>query len=288
MGKDIKNFCAFCNVCQKTKSRNIAHYRTLITNPVPRWPYKSISMDFIINLPKSGLFNAMLVIVNQFTNHMQLVPIMTGLTTHDFAEIFIRIVASCFSLPDSIISNHDTRWMVEILKQVLLSLHIWLAMSSSHHPQHKHNTQNSIHKLCNLGTWAHKLAWLPYTNSTVMWTQLLDMWTCLLYLDQWPWNMQLLQTIDQVLTEWRVMSYSKLYLNSRGIPGSFLSNFHIIPESFPSTSEYSWVFQVKPELVHLPSYTQTLCIHLSLAPSLLRDFGIPALYYSLYTLYTQN
>ena len=60
------------------------------------------------------------------------------------------------------------------------------------------------------------------------------------------------------------------------------------PRVLPSTLKYSRVSQVKPEPVHLPPYTWIICIPPSLAPSLLQDFGIPALYYSLYTLYTWN
>ena len=38
------------------------------------------------------------------------------------------------------------------------------------------------------------------------------------------------------------LSYPELYLNPQGIPESFPSHFCIIPESSPSTPEYSQVF----------------------------------------------
>ena len=103
-----------------------------------------------------------------------------------------------------------------------------------------------------------------------------------------PHNSQyLVYIIEQPPT---ILSYPELYLNPQGTPESFPSHFHMIPESSPSTLKYSWVSRVKPELVHLPPYTWIICIPLSLAPtrSLLRDFGIPALYHSHYILYTQN
>ena len=43
-----------------------------------------------------------------------------------------------------------------------------------------------------------------------------------------------------------LLSYPELYLNSQGIPKSFLSHFRIIPESSLSTSEYSQVFPSFP------------------------------------------
>ena len=51
------------------------------------------------------------------------------------------------------------------------------------------------------------------------------------------------------------LSYPELYLNPQGIPKSFPSHFHMIPESFLSTLKYSQVSRVKPEPVHLPPYT---------------------------------
>ena len=83
--------------------------------------------------------------------------------------------------------------------------------------------------------------------------------------------------------------------NSTWIPKVLLSHSWVIsvwspsyPQVLPSTLKYSRVSRVKPEPVHLPPYTRIICISPSLALSLLRDFGIPALYYSLYTLYTRN
>ena len=83
--------------------------------------------------------------------------------------------------------------------------------------------------------------------------------------------------------------------NSTWIPKVLPSHSRVIsvwslsnPRVLSSTLKYSRVSWVKPKPVHLPPYTRIICIPLSLAPSLLRDFGIPALYYSLYTLYTQN
>ena len=141
MGKDIKRFVFSCDICQKTKNRNFGRYGTLIPNPIPRRPYESISMDFIVNLPKSGSFNAVWVVVDRFTKHAQFVPITTGLTTADFAELFVRRVASRFGLPDSIVSDRDARWTSEFWKNVSSALHIRLAMSSAHHPQHDGQTE---------------------------------------------------------------------------------------------------------------------------------------------------
>ena len=98
-------------------------------------------MDFIVNLPKSGPFNAIWVVVDRFMKHAQFVPITTGLTVPDFTEIFVHIIASRYGLPDSIISDWDARWTSECWRNLTSLLHIRLAMSSAHHPQHDGQTE---------------------------------------------------------------------------------------------------------------------------------------------------
>ena len=63
MKADVMRFCKTCDVCQKIKTSNFNHYGFLIPNPIPHRPYSSISMDFIVNLPMCGEFNAIFVVV---------------------------------------------------------------------------------------------------------------------------------------------------------------------------------------------------------------------------------
>ncbi|KAI5822148.1 hypothetical protein K523DRAFT_201800, partial [Schizophyllum commune Tattone D] len=57
----IEGFCETCDACQKVKSAAFTKYGTLIPNPIPVAPYESVSMDFIVELPESNGFNAIMV-----------------------------------------------------------------------------------------------------------------------------------------------------------------------------------------------------------------------------------
>jgi hypothetical protein len=142
MKKDLSIFCDSCDICQKIKHRNFTKYGYLIPNPIPSRPYESISLDLIVNLPWSGEYNAILVVVDRLSKHASFIPTTSGLNAEGFAELFVKYVASRFGLPDSIIADRDPRWASDFWKAVAKILKTRMALSSSHHPQHDGQTEN--------------------------------------------------------------------------------------------------------------------------------------------------
>jgi hypothetical protein len=138
---DIQRFCASCDVCQKTKPSNFNKYGYLMPNPIPQHPYDSISMDFIVNLPWSGEYNAIFVVVDHLSKHASFIPTTTGLNAEEFGELFIKEIASQFGLPTSIITDQDLRWTSNFWRGVAKLLKTRMSLSSSHHPQHNGQTE---------------------------------------------------------------------------------------------------------------------------------------------------
>jgi hypothetical protein len=141
MKVDIEIFCLTCDICQKIKAQNFKRYGFLIPNPIPTCPYESISMDFIVDLPWSNEYNAILVVVCRLTKHASFIPTTTGLDSDGFTKLFVMHIASCFGLPYSIISDRDPHWTSEFWKAVSKALKTRMALSSSHHPQHDGQTE---------------------------------------------------------------------------------------------------------------------------------------------------
>ncbi len=138
---DIEEFCKTCDACQKTKTPNFNKYGLLIPSPIPTWPYESISMDLIVDLPWSDNFNAIFVVVDQLSKHAQFVPTTTGLDAEAFGALFIKEVVSRFGLPSSIISERDPRWTSDFWRSIVKHLKTKLALFSSHHLQHDGQTE---------------------------------------------------------------------------------------------------------------------------------------------------
>ena len=141
MKADVVRFCETCDICQKIKTSNFNRYGFLIPNPIPSKPYASISMDFIVNLPMSGEYNAIFVVVDRLTKHASFIPTSTGINARDFARLFAKHIICRYGIPESIISDRDPRWTSDFWKGIAQEIKTRMLLSSSHHPQHDGQTE---------------------------------------------------------------------------------------------------------------------------------------------------
>jgi hypothetical protein len=138
---DITTFCLSCDICQKIKSSSSGRLGFLISNPIPSYPYSSVSMDFIVNLPWSDGFNAIFVMVDRLTKHANFIPTTTGLSAIEFGALFTKRIICKFGIPESIITDRDPRWTSSFWRGVAKTLRSQMILSSSHHPQHDGQTE---------------------------------------------------------------------------------------------------------------------------------------------------
>ena len=136
MQTDITTFCLTCDICQKIKSTSSRQLGFLISNPIPTYPYSSVSMDFIVHLPWSDEFNAIFIVVDQMMKHTNFIPTMMGLAAIEFEALFTKHIICKFGIPESIITDRDPRWTLSFWQGVVRTLHSQMILSSSHHPQH--------------------------------------------------------------------------------------------------------------------------------------------------------
>ncbi len=64
MSRDIKEYVNTCDICQKAKPKRHAPIGLLQPIPIPSQPFEVVSMDFIPELPISGGYDNILVIVD--------------------------------------------------------------------------------------------------------------------------------------------------------------------------------------------------------------------------------
>jgi transposase InsO family protein len=99
-------------------------------------------LDLIVNLPWSGEYNAILVVVDRLSKHASFIPTTSGLTAEGFADLFVQHVVSRFGLPDNIVADWDPQWASDFWSAVVKALKTKMSLSSAHHPQHDGQTEN--------------------------------------------------------------------------------------------------------------------------------------------------
>jgi hypothetical protein len=103
--KDVERFVANCHVCQRTKTSRHIPYGVLNPLPVPKRPWRDISMDFVTGLPISDGHNAIWVVIDRLTKMRHFVPCSTTVDAKELANLFVTNIFRLHGLPDSIISD---------------------------------------------------------------------------------------------------------------------------------------------------------------------------------------
>ena len=144
LGKDVDKFCVTCGTCQTAKPRNHLQPGWLHSLPIPTKPWISISMDFVGPFPQVKGYDYLWVVVCRLTSMVHLIPIKTTTTTAELAEVYIREIVRLHGLPESIVSDRDSKFTSKFWREVHRLLGAKLLMSTSFHPQTDGMTERAI------------------------------------------------------------------------------------------------------------------------------------------------
>jgi hypothetical protein len=104
-------------------------------------------MDFIGPLPACKLnnvwYDSIYTITDRFTGWVWALPTDVELTAEDAAELFYRHICTFRGLPESIVSDRDTRFTSKFWTTLMKRLNIKMSMSSAFHPQTDGSTERA-------------------------------------------------------------------------------------------------------------------------------------------------
>ncbi|QRV72119.1 Retrovirus-related Pol polyprotein from transposon [Ceratobasidium sp. AG-Ba] len=87
MGKDAIRYSESCDICQKIKPRRHGKRGFLQPIPISEQPFKVVTLDFIMDLPESNGYNAILVIVDKLTRYAHFIPCTTKIDEVETASL---------------------------------------------------------------------------------------------------------------------------------------------------------------------------------------------------------
>ena len=174
MWKSVKDFVQSCDICSRSKTPRHRPYGLLQPLPIPQQPWSSISMDFITDLPSSGSYDSIFVIVDRFTKMAHFVPCTKSITGEETAQLFIDNIYRYHGLPKDIISDRGTQFVSRFWRTLFKILKVDIKLSSAFHPQTDGQTERVNQVL------------EQYLRCTINYQQ--DDWTTLLPLAEFAYN----------------------------------------------------------------------------------------------------
>jgi transposase InsO family protein len=144
MADNVEEFCKSCGRCQTTKTPRDKRPGWLHTMPIPARPWESIGMDFTGPFVEVGGYNYILLVICRMTVMVHLIPTQTNATAKQVAEIYVKEVVRLHGIPESIVSDRDTKFTSQFWKELSKILGQRLLMSTSYHPQTDGSSEQAI------------------------------------------------------------------------------------------------------------------------------------------------
>ena len=137
IARTARAYVRSCEACQTNKSSNQQKGGLLQPLPIPQRPWESVSMDFIVSLPKSlpDGFDCILVVVDRLTKMAHFLPTVTEVTAQGTANLFFSNIFRHHGLPKSLVTDRDSRFTSNFWRALFKACGTELAMSTAYHPQ---------------------------------------------------------------------------------------------------------------------------------------------------------
>ena len=122
-------------LCQQSKPSRVKQ-GFLQPLPIPDRDWESLSMDFIMGLPRTARGNdAVQTFVHRLTKYVHLIPTTSNIGAEDTALLYLNHIFAIHGLGKSIISDRDPRFTASFFKEKFDRLGCKLQMSTANHPQ---------------------------------------------------------------------------------------------------------------------------------------------------------
>ena len=144
MGREIDKFCNSCGTCLMMKTSNRPKPGLLHNMPIPSRPWQSVGMDFVGPFPDCGGYNYLWVVLCRLTSLVHLVPVTVRTTATELAWCYTKDVVRLHGMPESIVSDRDSKFTAKFWRELHHSVGTKLLMSTSFHPQTDGHSERTI------------------------------------------------------------------------------------------------------------------------------------------------
>jgi len=149
MGGDVHDVIFRCTICLNPKSQ--FHQRLYTPLPTPNGSWEAVSMDFTVALPRIERGkDAIMVVVDCFSKMAHFILCEKTDDESHLAYLYFKEVAKLHSIPRSIVSDRNTKFLSHFCRCLCRLLGTKLLYSTSHHPQTDGKTEVTDKNLATL------------------------------------------------------------------------------------------------------------------------------------------
>jgi hypothetical protein len=136
MKKEIVQYVAQCDTCQRTKAEHQKPAGLLQPLLVPKWKWEEIGMDFVIGLPRTQKENdSIWVIIDRLTKVAHFIPVKTTFGRATLALIYLKEIVRLHGIPRKIVSDRGTQFTSKFWMSLQQAMGTKLDFSTAYHPQ---------------------------------------------------------------------------------------------------------------------------------------------------------
>ncbi|KAK3514290.1 hypothetical protein QTP70_012912 [Hemibagrus guttatus] len=177
LGPDVERYVRQCSTCAQARTSCQCPEGLLESLPVPRRPWSHLLVDFLTNLPDSGGFTAIMVVVDHFSKGCKLVSLKGLPTAMQMADVMFCHVFRNFGLPEDFVSDRGPQFTSRVWGALCAWLDIGVSLSSSHHPQSNGQAERLNQEIgrflssyCSREQhrWSEFLPWAEYAQNSLM------------------------------------------------------------------------------------------------------------------------
>jgi hypothetical protein len=141
MSRYIGHYTSTCDLCLRTKVQRQLLTGHLEPLPTPDTWWHTVSVDFVVELPESDGYDAVMVVVDSLTKRVHFNPVNTTITAVGSARQFRDNVWKHHGLLTRIVSDRSPQFTAKFTTEVYWLLGIEGAKTTAYHPQVDRQTE---------------------------------------------------------------------------------------------------------------------------------------------------
>jgi hypothetical protein len=109
MKRDVVEFIALCDICQRVKAEHQRPARMLQPLQAPEWKCVEIAMDFVVGFPRTQFgYDSLWVIVDRLAKLAHFILVKTTYTGPKLAELYRSRIVCLHGVSKWIVSDRET------------------------------------------------------------------------------------------------------------------------------------------------------------------------------------